>query len=445
MNNIHDTIVALATPPMKSALAIIRLSGENSFSIVSNVFSKNLTQVKERSLHVGTITYQGELIDQVVVLQFIAPQSFTGENLIEIVIHGSPLIAQQVIEVLIAHGARAAMPGEFSSRAFLNQKIDLIQAEAIHDVIEATTLEAKRISLYALTGQTSEKINPLRIKIANLLSLIEVNIDYPEYEDIEIASKEKVITDTEAMIALANQLIGEGEKGKIIKEGMKVAIIGEPNVGKSSLLNTLINEDKAIVTNIAGTTRDVVEAELNLHGIVIRILDTAGIRESEDVVEKIGIKKSIQAIKEADLVIHMLDATSETKIENREVLDILKEKKVIEVFNKKDLIKDHDAKRLYISALKKDIEPLLNKMLEAFGLEQANYYTPSFNNSRQLGSLLSIKKHLIQAQEDAKADVTMDLISSSLNSAYEAIIQLMGLEGKVNLGDEIFSRFCVGK
>ena len=445
MNLFTDTIVALATPPTKSALAIIRLSGTQAFSMFSSIFSKDLTLEKDRGVHLGTITYQHEMIDQAIVIQYIEPKSFTGENLLEIIIHGSPLIAQQLIEVLITKGARSANPGEFSSRAYLNQKMDLVQAEAIHDVIQATTIEAKRLSLLSLTGKTSEKLNPIRQSIADILSLIEVNIDYPEYQDIEQASKEKIIRDCSDIVSQLNTLIIEGEKGRLIKEGIKVAIIGKPNVGKSSLLNALINEEKAIVTDIAGTTRDVVEAELNLQGVVLKILDTAGIRQTENMIEAIGIRKSIETVQQADLVIYVLDATNPSKFDNEELNTILQDKPVIEAYNKSDLLENHKGEKLYIAAKTKDIQPLLNAMIQRLGIQEANYYTPSFNNTRQLASLKQIREYLQKAIEDAKQNLTTDLLSSSLQLAYQEIIRLLGLEGKMNLEGEIFSRFCVGK
>lgn len=445
MNLFTDTIVALATPPTKSALAIIRLSGPQAFTIFSTIFSKDLTLETERGVHLGTITHHDEMIDQAIVIQYLEPKSFTGEHLLEIIIHGSPLIAQQLIEVLITKGARSANPGEFSSRAYLNQKMDLVQAEAIHDVIQATTIEAKRLSLLSLTGKTSEKLNPIRKRIADILSLIEVNIDYPEYQDIEQASKEKIITDCSDIVTQLNTLIIEGEKGRLIKEGIKVAIIGKPNVGKSSLLNAMINEEKAIVTDIAGTTRDVVEAELNLQGVVLKILDTAGIRQTENMIEAIGIRKSIETVQQADLVIYVLDSTNPSKFENEELNTILQDKPVIEVFNKSDLVQSPQKGRLYIAAKTKDIQPLLNAMIERLGIQEANYYTPSFNNTRQLGSLKQIREYLQKAIEDAEQNLTTDLLSSSLQLAYQEIIRLLGLEGKMNLEGEIFSRFCVGK
>jgi tRNA modification GTPase len=445
MNTLTDTIVALATPPIKSALGIIRMSGPKAFEILSMVFSKNIEGVLEKTIHIGSIVEGSEVIDQVVVLQFVAPKSYTGEHLVEVIIHGSPLIAQQVITLLIQHGARQAEPGEFSSRAFLNEKIDLIQAEAIHDMIDATTQESKRLAMFSLTGKTSEKLNPLRIKIADLLALIEVNIDYPEYEDIEQVTREKVMIDTQSIIDFADELIEQGEKGRIIKEGIKVAIIGKPNVGKSSLLNALLQEEKAIVTEIAGTTRDVVEGELNFHGVLLKILDTAGIRNSEDKVETLGIQKTIAVMEEADVVIHVIDGTSND--ETIEGLDtrLLANKPVIKVLNKKDIINTFKEGKVYISALNKDISALEVALKDKLKLQPSHYSTPSFYNTRQLAILRSIKEHVNHAYLDAKNEMTMDIVSSSLQLAYQSMISLLGLEGKADLGSEIFSRFCVGK
>lgn len=441
----NDTIVALATPPTKSALAIIRLSGTEAFTMFSSIFSKDLTQSTERGVHLGRIHHQQELIDECVVIQYLKPKSFTGEDLLEIMIHGSPLIAHQLIEILIAKGARNAEPGEFSSRAYLNQKMDLIQAEAIHDVIQATTLEAKRLSLLSLSGKTSEKLAPIRQHIADILSLIEVNIDYPEYQDIEQVNRDKVIEVCQTVQHELNQLITEGEKGRLIKEGIQVAIIGKPNVGKSSLLNALINEEKAIVTDIAGTTRDVVEAELNLQGVVLKILDTAGIRQTDNLVESIGIRKSIETIKQADVVLYVFDASNPSEFEDEELNTILKEKAVIKVYNKRDLVETIDDNKLYITAKGKEIQPLIKAMIQVLEIQESNYYTPSFYNTRQLGKLKNIRLHLQKAMEDAQVGLTLDLISSSLQLAYQDLIALLGLEGKVDLSSEIFSRFCVGK
>ena len=286
-----ETIVALATPPMKSALAVIRLSGDGCFDVVSKIFTKDIRGIDKRTAFVGSIIFNNETIDDVVLNAYKGPKSFTGEDSVEIICHGSMLIANEIIEACLASGARMATNGEFSSRAFMHNKIDLLQAEAINDVINATTKESKKISLMSLSGEASSLIYPIKSRIADILSLIEVNIDFPEYEDIEQANKELIVKTCNEVQDNISNLIKNARKAKIIKEGIKTAIVGKPNVGKSSLLNALIGENKAIVTDIAGTTRDIVEGDVNLGGITLHLLDTAGIHEGKDVVENIIVPK----------------------------------------------------------------------------------------------------------------------------------------------------------
>lgn len=438
----HETIVALATPPLKSALAIIRLSGDDVFEIVSKVFSYDLREISKRNVFVGNIIKNNEVIDEVVLITYVNPKSFTGENAVEIISHGSMLIVDEIIELLIASGARLASNGEFSSRAFLNGKVDLIQAEAINDLINAKTREAKKISLFSLKGETSHLVAPIKKEIADLLSQIEVNIDYPEYEDIEEVSREQVITVCERIINDVTKLIHEGKQGQIIKEGIKVAIIGKPNVGKSSLLNAMIGQEKAIVTNIPGTTRDIVEGEINLKGITLHILDTAGIREVNNEIEIIGIQKAKNATEEADLVILVLDATEEA---DDMFTNLIKDKKHIIVYNKGDIAKIKNNKHLYISALNKDIDLLLDEITRVLAINQEAYEQPSLNNSRQLGLLGVIRENLIQAVADAKSNQPIDLVSVSLLSAYNSTLEILGQGNKNDITEEIFSRFCVGK
>ena len=439
-----ETIIALATPPFKSALAIIRVSGEDSFSIVSKCFSKDLTKVDKRTSFVGKIIDGETLIDDVVLIAYKGPKSFTGEDLVEIICHGSMLIANQIIKVLLSKGARLAERGEYSMRAYLNGKVDLVQAEAINDVINAQTEEAKALSLLSLEGDTSSLINPIKTKIADLIALIEVNIDYPEYEDIEVANKEKIVTSIDEMLPIIDNLVSDGEKGKIIKDGVKVAIVGKPNVGKSSLLNALMGEEKAIVTEIAGTTRDIVEGDVNLNGVVLHLLDTAGIRESDDKVESIGINKAKETINEAELVIVVLDASRELDDEDREILDLSKDKNRIIVYNKTD-IKKIDGDVLSISALNKDITALKNEIYHVLGLSEQSFKQPSLNNARQIGLLRQAKESLLDAKRDALNDLGVDLISVSLMDAYTSILSITGENHDIDISKEIFSRFCVGK
>ena len=440
-----ETIVALATAPMKSALGIIRVSGDDAFIIVSKAFSKDISNIKERTLLFGNITKDEKVIDEVVLAIYKGPKSFTGEDLVEINCHGSVLIANEIIELLISYGARYAINGEYSSRAFLNNKIDLIQAEAINDVINASTKEAKELSILSLKGKTSELILPLKKRIADVLSLIEVNIDYPEYEDIEVANKGHIISLADELVPQIDLLVENGQKGLIIKEGIKVAIIGKPNVGKSSLLNALLGESKAIVTDIAGTTRDVVEGEINVNGIVLHLLDTAGIRESDDQIELIGVNKSKEAVKNADLVIVLLDASKELDEEDQEILDLVKDIPHIVVYNKADKATSKDDNKLYISALNNDITPLKDEIYRVLGIKEESFRTPSLNNVRQLGLLQSARASLLQAKEDASNNLSIDLVAVSLMDAYNAILEILGEYNQRDISKEIFSRFCVGK
>lgn len=443
LKSMFETIVALATPPMKSALAIIRLSGDDCFEVVSKCFSKSILNIKERTLLVGSIFDKDKKIDDVVLCVYKGPKSFTGEDSVEIICHGSTLISHEIIEILLQNGARLATNGEFSSRAFIHQKIDLIQAESINDAINATTKEAKDLSLLSLSGETSKLIRPLKTKLADIISLIEVNIDYPEYQDIEIANKEKIISYCDELIFNINKLIAEGEQARIIKDGIKVAIVGKPNVGKSSLLNALLGEDKAIVTDIAGTTRDVVEGEINLNGVVLHLLDTAGIREASDKVESIGVERSKKAVKEAELVIVVLSENIEK--EDQEILDMTNNTNRIIVYNKADQIKDKKDNNIYISALQNDIKPLVNEIYKNVGLDEQAFSRPALNNTRQIGLLKQAKESLLKAKEDALNDLTVDLLSVSLMNAYSAILEILGEANQIDISKEIFSRFCVGK
>ena len=438
-----ETIVALATAPIKSALAIVRLSGDDVLDVVSKCCSKDLRNIKERTILYASIVDKGEKIDDVVLLVYKGPKSFTGEDSVEIISHGSPLIAKQIVEVCMQNGARMATNGEFSSRAFMHNKIDLVQAEAINDVINATTKEAKKLNLLSLDGQTSELLRPIKVKLADLLSLIEVNIDYPEYEDIEVANKEKVIEYADDLVNRINLLISDGEKAQIINEGVKVAIVGKPNVGKSSLLNAFLGEDRAIVTDIAGTTRDVVEGHANIDGVVLHLYDTAGIHESNDRIESIGIEKSKKAIKDADVVIVVLDGSNDIDDEDKQILEYTKEYHPIVVYNKSDVSSKDD--RLSISALNNNIEPLTKKIKEVIGLDEKTFSKPALNNARQIGLLRKAKESLLKAKQDAENDLTIDLVSVSLLEAYTAILEILGEANQIDLAKEIFSRFCVGK
>ena len=371
-----EPIVALATPPLKSALAVIRISGDGCFDIVSKMFSRKIVLEGKNKIFVGDILDNDELVDEVVLLAYKGPYSFTGEDSIEIICHGSMIIANQIVSLCIKNGCRYALNGEYTNRAFLNKKLDLIEAEAVNDVINATSIEAKKLSLMSLKGQTSNLVEPIRVKIADILSLIEVNIDYPEYEDVEVVTKEKILTELSKISAELKDLIKNGYKGNIIKDGVKIAIVGKPNAGKSSLLNALLNEDKAIVTAIPGTTRDIVEGTILINGVTLYFKDTAGIRESDDIIENQGILKSKKAILEADLVLYIVDSTDEK--EDESILESIKNKEVVKVYNKNDLSNVIKEDGISISALNKDIQVLKNEIYTRLNLTNDNYVNPRF-------------------------------------------------------------------
>lgn len=439
-----ETIVALATPPLRSALAIVRLSGDDCFFIVSKFFTKDITKVEKNTIYHGFIKDEEELVDEVVLLAYKGPKSFTGEDSVEIMCHGSPLIFNRIIKVALKNGARLATNGEYSSRAYAHGKLNLMQAESINDLINAETEESKKLSLMALKGDTAKLIEPLKKSLGDILSLIEVNIDYPEYLDIEEANNEKIVEICKENIKYIKKLIKDGVKGNIIKDGINVAIVGKPNVGKSSILNALLNENKAIVTDVKGTTRDIVEGKINLNGVVINLFDTAGIRESSDEVESIGIEKSISKLKDSDIVLCVFDS-QEYDDEDKEITKLVEGKNTIFVYNKKDLVQNNLDDKLYVSALNKDVEPLKKAIIEKLGLSKENYDNPSIANTREIGILENIKTILEQVLIDVKSEIPIDLINSELKEAYLKTLSITGEDNDFDIAKEIFSRFCVGK
>ena len=404
-------------------------------------------QNEKNKIYHGYILNNNEKVDEVVLLAYKNPFSFTGEDSVEIISHGSPLIYNEIIEIALKNGARMATNGEYSSRSFIHNKLDLIQAESINDLINAETKEARDIIMQSLDGSTSSLITPLKKDFGDLLSLIEVNIDYPEYLDIEVANKEKITNVLIKNKEYITSLINNANKSKLIRNGINVVILGRPNVGKSSLLNALINEDKAIVTDIKGTTRDIVEAKFNLNGLLINLYDTAGIHESNDFIENIGIKKSKDKINEADLIICLFDSINFND-EDKEILSLIKSKNHIICINKKDLLSNNELNNkdyVYISALNKDIDSLKEKILINLGLKDTNIKNVSISNTREIGILESINSLIDSTLIDLNNDLSLDLISININSIYLKILELTGEDHDFDIAKEIFSRFCVGK
>ena len=438
----NKTIVSLITPPMMGAIAVIRMSGDDSFLIAQKIFSRTIKEPNR--VYYGRICNDEETIDEVVLTYFKAPHSFTGEDVVEISCHGSMLIAQQIITLILSNGARLAERGEFSSRAYYNNKIDLVQAEAINSLIKAVTPEQKQLAMFSLKGETSSVLKPMIDGLADILSNIEVNIDYPEYEDIEQVTTDNIITSCQFMKEGIFSLLNKSKKSQYVVHGINVALVGLPNTGKSSLLNAFLNEDKAIVTDVPGTTRDVVEGMINLNGLLIKLLDTAGIRESDNLVEKMGIEKSQKSIDTADLIIMVTEAGRTFVPEEETIYDSIKDKKHIVVYNKSDKTNMFEDGKIYISAQNKNIDSLKNAILEMFDLTSSDM-APSLCSARELSLLSSAYDHLLKAVEDAKCGLSLDLIAVSIKSAYDDLKQILGLTVNVDLSEEIFSRFCVGK
>jgi len=437
-----ETIVALATPPLKSALAIVRLSGDNCFFVVNKFSKKDLFKYTKNTIIHTEILDNEEIIDDVIMLLYKNPHSFTGEDSIEIICHGSPLIFNKIIEIAIKNGARMANRGEFTSRAFMNNKMDLIEAEAVNDMINATTEESKKLALLSLKGEASKLIAPIKEDFISLESNIEVNIDYPEYKDIEIINSKKIREIVVKNKKYIEMLIENGKKGKTIKDGINVVIIGKPNVGKSSILNLLINEEKAIVTDIKGTTRDIVEGSFTYKGITFNCFDTAGIHESKDYIESLGIEKSKKAIENADILLLVYDSTS-IDLEDKKIKELILDKKYIEIYNKKDISTSFDNNKFYFSSLKDNGDILKEKIYSQFNLKEENYLNPSINNAREIGILENILNDLNSL--DKNYDLPIDVISLKIKSIINKILSITGEDYDFDILDEVFSRFCVGK
>lgn len=452
LNTLHeDTIVSIATAVSNNAISIIRLSGTDSLKIASKIFTKDLTKVKSHTIHYGYIKEKDDVIDEVLVSVFLSPKSFTCENTVEINCHGGVFVTNKVLEMLLENGARMAYPGEFTKRAFLNGRIDLTQAEAIMDMIESNTNNSLKLASLGLTGKTKELIKNFREKVLQIMLKIEVNIDYPEYEDEEQITNTTLIPNIKSLLEDMDDVIDKSEVSQVIKNGIKTAIIGKPNVGKSSLLNSLLREEKAIVTNIAGTTRDIVEGELNIGGLVLKLIDTAGIRITDDVVEKIGVEKSIKTINEAELVILVLDNNEELSESDIELLDITKDKNRIIVVNKKDLKPKLDysilGDYLLISTYAdEDIFKLQNKIKEICKVNDIkNIDNTYIGNARQISKLKLARHHLQEALNSLYNNFPIDISNIDINMAWVCLGEIMGDVSSDDLLDELFSRFCLGK
>ena len=449
----NDTIAAISTALGVSAISIIRVSGQDSIEIVNKLFKgKDLTTVPSHTIHYGYIIDNNEIIDEVLVTVMKAPKTFTTEDIVEINSHGGISTTNKVLELLLTNGARLAEPGEFTKRAFLNGRIDLIKADGIMNLISAKTDKARKLSINQLNGEVTNTIKSLREKLISIISNIEVNIDYPEYEDIEEVTSKKIKPSIIDVKNEVKELIKKSNEGKIINEGINVGIIGRPNVGKSSLLNALLEEEKAIVTDIEGTTRDIVEGTINLNGILLNLIDTAGIRETENIVEKIGVEKSKEIIEKSDLNILLLNNNEPLTKEDLNLLKIIKNKPHIILINKIDLESKIDITKLpdeYIKISIKNnsgIKELKQRITELFHLEELE--TDDLTYLSDARSIALLKKSLSYIEESLTSiekEEPIDIVEINIKSSWESLGEIIGETYKEELIDELFQRFCLGK
>lgn len=449
----NDTICAISTALGIGAISIIRVSGDDAIDIVNKIFDKDLTKKESHTINYGHIVYKGEIIDEVMVSIMKSPKTFTKENIVEINSHGGVAVTNKVLEILLLEGARLAEPGEFTKRAFLNGRIDLVEAESIMDLIESKTETSRKLAISGMEGKVSKLVKDIIDNLVKVNANIEVNIDYPEYEDIEIVTKEKIEEMSKYINKELTKLLNESENGKLIKDGINTLILGRPNVGKSSILNKLIEEDKAIVTSVAGTTRDIVEGQIRVNGILLNIIDTAGVRETEDIVEKIGVEKSLSLVNDADLIILVFNNNEKLTDDDKKLLEYTKEKKRIIVINKIDLENNLDISNLKnerivkISALKDSgIENLKNEINDMFNLEEINLGDFTYlSNSRQI-SLVKKAVEISKNLEDAlNNDVPIDLLEIDIKEICEILGEIIGESYDDKLIDTLFSNFCLGK
>ncbi len=447
-----DTIAAISTTLGVGAISIIRVSGKDAIEKVNNITNINLLTKKTHTISYGYIKDKDEIIDEVLITIMKGPKTFTTEDTIEINCHGGIAPTEKVLSILLKQGIRIAEPGEFTKRAFLNGRIDLTKSEAVMDLINSKSDKARKISINNLRGTTTNKIRTLREKLVNIISNIEVNIDYPEYQDIEKVTIDKIKKELSEIKRSLDEIIENSKTSKIIKSGINVAIIGRPNVGKSSILNKLIEEEKAIVTNVPGTTRDIIEGTLILEGITLNLIDTAGIRETEDIVEKIGVEKSKNVLNKADLVLLILNNNEKLTKEDEELLKISNNKTRIIVINKTDLKKNLNLSQnfeniVYTSTKKEEgIENLLNKIKELFSLEKIETNDFSYVSSiEQLNKIEQAKESVKDIETGLKENLPIDMLEIDLKNIWNLLGEVIGESYTEELLDNLFKNFCVGK
>ena len=465
-----NTIAAISTPIGQGGIGIIRISGEKSLEIIKKIFKskKNVEEIKSYTIKYGYIYDENELIDEVLVSFFKGPKSYTGEDICEINCHGGNLVIRRILDIVLKNGAKLAEPGEFTKRAFLNGKLDLSQAEAVMDVINSKSIKENKISIQQLEGYLGRKIRTIKEKIIDILVDIEANIDYPEY-DLEEVQREKISRVLEESLLELETLENSFEEVKILKEGINTVIVGRPNVGKSSLLNALLKEDRAIVTSIAGTTRDTIEESLTVKGIPLKIIDTAGIRETNDIVEGIGVEKSKKALERADLVLLILDSTEGITTEDKDLLNLIKDKNYIvlinkidvgtkivkedvlkavqEISNNENIVKDETNRIIEISA-QEDIGlgKLENIIEEMFNLSKIDINNEIvITNARHKQAVGEAKNKVKNVLESNRSGIPIDMLSIDLQNAIQHLGEITGETVSEDVINGIFKKFCLGK
>lgn len=451
MKLFEDTIIGISTALAQGAISIIRLSGNQAISIVNRLFKgKDLTKVKANTIHYGHIVSEGEVIDEVLVSIFRAPKSYTTEDVVEINCHGGLFVTNQIYELLVLEGARPAEAGEFTKRAFLSGRIDLTKAEAVMDVIEAENKAALKIATNALSGKISSFVYQKRSELLQLIATISVNIDYPEYDDVEELTNEDILPRLNKIKSEISQVLENAKSAKLLKNGISTVIIGKPNVGKSSLLNALLKEDKAIVTNIPGTTRDVVEASINLESLTLNLIDTAGIRKTDDMVEQIGVNKSFDQMNHADLILLVLDGSEKLEQADFELLKQVENQPHLIVINKIDILTITHIEQenvIYISTKDEEsIEKLEKKIVEVLHLNHIDNKDITYiSNARQIDKLNQAKLALIEAIDTIDKACAIDFVDMYIRKAWLYLGEIIGETSTDNLLDELFSKFCLGK
>ena len=442
----EDIIVAIATSRLEAAISMIRVSGPDCIAFVQKFFTGKIIEKPSHTINYGYIIDDGKRIDEVLVNIYRGTRTFTGEEMVEINCHGGVYITSRVLEVCIKNGARMAERGEFSKRAFLNGRIDLSQAEAISDIITAKNSYTTDLALKGISGSISGFIEDLKEDLIQIITQIEVNIDYPEYDDVEELTASSLLPRSANLLTKMNKILDDSKNIKLVKEGIKTVIIGRPNVGKSSLLNALLREDKAIVTNIAGTTRDIVEGSISIDGVVLNMIDTAGIRETDDIIESMGVEKSKELIHQADLVLLVIDGSQSLSSEDMQLLELTEDATRIIVLNKADQGTKVDLDGIVISAKDNQISTLteeIKKMFELGKIIDNNDHI--LTNARQTMLLQRASQALKQAVEAMEMMIPTDLIVTDLYECWNNLKEILGEKAKEDLLDELFKRFCIGK